>query len=180
MQIAVSARRKHTFVIDADPSETSDCRYRGIQRNSSGLQRSQLVAKKKMSQEHKDALAHGRAQGRAVRDYLSALETKRSRGRAPDRDTVQQRIADVQRKIDEEENPAKRVELIQRRLDHEEQMIALEDEPDMEALQDGFVDAVREYSERKGITYHAWREAGVPADVLKRGGVKRTRRPSNE
>ena len=138
------------------------------------------MAKRKMSQEHKDALAHGRAQGRAVREYLSALERKRARGRTPDRESVQKRIVDVQRRIDEEENPARRVELIQRRLDHEEQLIALDDEPDMEALQDGFVDAVREYSERKSITYHAWREAGVPADVLKRGGVKRTRRTTNE
>lgn len=136
------------------------------------------MAKKGMSEEHKEALARGRAQGRAVRDYLSALERRRSRGKMPDRSTVQQRIEEVQRKIDAEENPAKRVELIQRRLDHEEQLIALDDEPDMEALQDGFVDAVREYSERKGISYHAWREAGVPAEVLRQGGVKRTRRPS--
>lgn len=136
------------------------------------------MAKKKMSDEHKQALARGRAQGKAVRDYLGALEKHRSRGRTPDRATLQQRIDEVQRRIDAEENPAKRVELIQRRLDHEEQLIALEDEPDMEALQDAFVDAVREYSERKGISYHAWREAGVPADVLRQGGVKRTRRPS--
>ena len=36
-----------------------------------------------------------------------------------------------------------------------------------------FVDAAAEYSERKGITYSAWRELGVPAAVLKRAGVKR-------
>lgn len=134
------------------------------------------MPKKKMSDEHKQALARGREQGKAVREYLGALERNRSRGRTPDRQTLQERINEVQRRIDEEENPAKRVELIQRRLDHEEQLIALDDEPDMEALQDAFVDAVREYSERKGISYHAWREAGVPADVLRRGGVKRTRR----
>ena len=138
------------------------------------------MAKKRMSEEHKQALARGRAQGKAVRDYLSALEKNRARGRTPDRATLEQRIEDVQRRIDEEENPAKRVELIQRRLDHEEQLIAADDEPDMEALQDGFIDAVREYSERKGISYHAWREAGVPADVLKRAGIKRTRRPSGD
>lgn len=133
------------------------------------------MAEKRMSQEHKEALAKGRAQGRAVRDYLTALEQQRSRGRTPDRATIEERIAQVQRKIDAEENPAKRVELIQRRLDHEEQLIALDDEPDMEALQDGFVDAVREYSERKGISYEAWREIGVPAAVLRRGGVTRRR-----
>jgi hypothetical protein len=111
------------------------------------------VPKGKMTDEHKKALARGRAQGKAVRDYLAALERDRARGRVPDRETLQQRIEDVQRRIDEEENPAKRVELI---------------------------DAVYEYSERKGIGYQAWREAGVPADVLKRGGIKRTRRTSSE
>lgn len=138
------------------------------------------MPKGKMTDEHKKALARGRAQGKAVRDYLAALERDRARGRVPDRETLQQRIEDVQRRIDEEENPAKRVELIQRRLDHEDQLIAADDEPDMEALQDGFIDAVYEYSERKGIGYQAWREAGVPADVLKRGGIKRTRRTSSD
>jgi hypothetical protein len=142
--------------------------------------RSPYVPKKKMTQEHKDALARGRAQGRAVREYLSAIERQRTRGRTPDRGTIQKRIEDVQRRIDDEENPAKRVELIQRRLDHEEQLISLDDEPDMEALQDAFVDAVWEYSERKGITYHAWREAGVPAAVLKDGGMRRTRRANGD
>ena len=138
------------------------------------------MAKRKMTQEHKDALARGRAQGRTVRDYLSALERRRSRGRTPDRASVQKRIAEVQKRIDAEENPAKRVDLIQRRLDHEEQLIAMDDEPDMEALQDAFVDAVWEYSDRKGISYHAWREAGVPAEVLKRGGIRRTRRAGGD
>jgi hypothetical protein len=37
------------------------------------------------------------------------------------------------------------------------------------------VECAASYSERKGITWPAWREAGVSADVLRSAGVKRTR-----
>ena len=131
-----------------------------------------------MSDDHKAALAEGRAQGRAIRAYLAALETGRKPGRKVDASTVEQRIAEVQGTIDGEPDPAKRVELIQKRLDLEAKLVDLQDDVDLDALEDGFVDAAVPYSERKGITYTAWREAGVPAAVLKRAGVRRTRRTS--
>lgn len=131
---------------------------------------------KEMSKEHKEALAKGRQQGKAVRDYLAALESDRKPGRRIDRDTVEARIADVQTSIDEEADPAKRVTLIQKRLDLEERLISLDEEPDLEALESAFIDAAAAYSERKGISYTAWREAGVPAATLKAAGIKRTRR----
>ena len=129
-----------------------------------------------MSQDHKAALAKGRAQGKAVREYLAALEQDRKPGRKLDRPTVEARIDAVQSEIDQEPDPAKRVELIQRRLDLEQRLVELQEEPDLEALEAGFVDVAAEYSERKGISYTAWREAGVPAATLKAAGVKRTRR----
>jgi len=133
---------------------------------------------KPMSEEHKEALAKGREQGKAVRDYLSALEGERKPGRPVDRQTVEARIAEVQTAIDEEPDPAKRVTLIQKRLDLEERLISIEDAPDLEALEAAFVDAAAAYSQRKGISYSAWREAGVPAATLKHAGIKRTKRPT--
>ncbi len=131
---------------------------------------------RQMTREHKEALARGRAQGRAIREYLAALETGRKPGRRLDADTINRRLVDVQGEIDAEPDPARRVELIQRRLDLEQRLIALQDQPDLEALERGFVDAAAEYSERKGISYAAWREAGVPAAALKAAGIARTRR----
>jgi len=131
---------------------------------------------KKMSADHKAALAKGRAQGKAVRDYLAALEQERKPGRKMDRPTIEAKIRDVQAAVDDEPDPAKRVDLIQRRLDLEERLINLEEEPDLEGLEVGFIDVAAEYSDRKGISYTAWREAGVPAATLKAAGVKRTRR----
>lgn len=133
---------------------------------------------RKMSAEHKAALAKGRTQGRAVRDYLAALEQERKPGRKLDKPSIESRIKDVQQQVDAEPDPAKRVELIQKRLDYEQRLVNLQDEPDVEALEAAFVSAAAEYSQRKGISYSAWREAGVPAAVLKQAGIRRTRRAS--
>ncbi len=135
-----------------------------------------MIVAKKMSEDHKAALAKGRAQGKAVREYLAALEQDRKPGRKLDRETIESKIDEVQATVDQEPDPAKRVELIQKRLDLEERLVEMQDEPDLEALEAGFIDVAAEYSERKGISYTAWREAGVPAAALKAAGIKRTRR----
>jgi hypothetical protein len=131
---------------------------------------------RKMSDDHKAALAKGRAQGRAVREYLAALEQERKPGRKLDRTSIEAKIPELQATIDGEPDPAKRVELIQKRLDLEERLVELQDEPDLASLEQAFIDAAAEYSERKGISYTAWREAGVPAAALKAAGIRRTRR----
>lgn len=131
---------------------------------------------RKMSDDHKEALAKGRTQGRAVREYLAALSQGSKPGRKLDKPTIEKRIPELQRQIDEEGDPAKRVDLIQRRLDLEERLASFSDEVDLEQLENAYVDVAADYSERRGISYTAWREAGVPAAVLKRAGVRRTRR----
>jgi hypothetical protein len=44
---------------------------------------------------------------------------------------------------------------------------------DLSALEREFAKVAQAYSQRKGISYAAWRELGVPADVLKRAGIGR-------
>ena len=134
------------------------------------------MAKKQMSDEHKAALAKGRAQGRAVRDYLEAIEEGSKPGRRLSPDEMRAKVESLHQQIEDEDNAAKRVELIQKRLDYEERLSKTEDAVDLEALEAAFVESAAEYSERKGISYTAWREAGVPAAVLKQAGVPRTRR----
>ena len=132
--------------------------------------------KQGMSQAHKEALAKGREEGRKVRLYLEALSQEKRSGTRQDPETLKQRIAKQQEKVDTETNAAKRVELIQRRMDLEEQLQAQAEQVDLEQLEKDFVKAIPGYAERKGITYGALREAGVPASVLKEAGIKRTRR----
>jgi hypothetical protein len=129
-----------------------------------------------MTDEHKKALAKGRAQARAVKEYLAARETDSKRGPKMTPQKLRDRIATTKKAIAAEDDPARRVELIQQRIDDEERLETLQDQPDMDVLEKGFVDAAAEYSERKGISYTAWRELGVPAAVLRKAGVPRTRR----
>ena len=133
---------------------------------------------RKMTAEHKAALAKGREQGRVVREYLAALNEEKKPGRKLDAETLNERIAQTQGQVDAEPDHAKRVDLIQKRLDYEEKLANLGEAVDLEALEKEFIKAAKEYSERKGITYSAWREAGVPAAVLKEAGIPRTRRTS--
>lgn len=140
------------------------------------LTRWSLPVAPKMTPEHKAALAKGRAQSRAVKDYLNLLERDRKRGPKMTADKLEKRLEDTREAIENEADPAKRLELIQKRLDDEERLGDLQDQPDTDAIEQGFVESAKEYGERKGITYTAWRELGVPAAVLKQAGVPRTRR----
>lgn len=131
---------------------------------------------KGMSADHKAALAKGRAQSRAVRDYLEMLEQDGRRSSKATPDQVNAKIHEVSARIEEEPNPATRLELVQKRLDLEELLKSANSGPDPDEIEKAFVEAAKEYSERKGIGYPAWREVGVPAAVLREAGVPRTRR----
>jgi hypothetical protein len=128
---------------------------------------------KKMTDAHKRALAQGRELGRAVRDYLEHLEwAKPSRGRK--RDTSPERLAEVDGQIADADSPLQRLQLIQLRKDLEAAAETEDDPAEAERLRKAFVKAARSYSKSKGISYGAWREAGVPADVLREAGITRS------
>jgi hypothetical protein len=126
-----------------------------------------------MSAEHKAALAEGRKQGRAVRDYLEALESvKPKRGRKRTSETIKKRLGAIEKALDEAA-PLNRLQLIQERMDLTDELDNMDNAVDLTALEAAFVDAAAGYAERKGISYAAWRELGVPADVLKKAGISR-------
>jgi hypothetical protein len=127
-----------------------------------------------MSQDHKDALAEGRRQARAIKAYLNAIQARKP-GRPASRQTLESRIEKLAAQIEASED-LKKVELIQARLDLESQLARLAESEDLDALEAGFVEHAAAYSDRKGISYTAWREAGIPAGVLRSAGIKETRR----
>jgi hypothetical protein len=127
-----------------------------------------------MSKEHKAALAEGRDQGRAVRRYLEALEAnKPKRGRKRSPDSMKKRLTAVEDEI-AAADPLKRLHLVQERLDLQAALEATESTVDIASLEKEFVSAAAAYSERKGISYSAWRELGVPSSVLDKAGISRT------
>jgi hypothetical protein len=81
-------------------------------------------------------------------------------------------VDELVQRASNESDPLKRVELVQKRLDAEKELAA--PTVDREALEAGFVESAASYGERKGITYPAWREVGVPASVLKAAGISRS------
>jgi len=128
-----------------------------------------------MSKEHKEALATGRRESRAIKAYLAAISAPKRRGRPVTRDGLERRLADLDTKVARATDPLAKVALIQRRIDTADDLAALSDPADLAALEAGFVASAASYSERKGISYPAWREAGVPAATLKKAGVRRSR-----
>ena len=132
-----------------------------------------MAAKRPMSEDHKAALAEGRRQGRAVRDYLEALEQhKPKRGRKRTVESIQAQLAKIEDQLDSAD-PVKKLQLIQDRMDLQAELAANENKADLDALEQGFIEAAKGYSERKGISYAAWREMGVEASVLKKAGISR-------
>lgn len=125
------------------------------------------------------ALAHDRA--RVVRRYLSALDMRRP-GRSATRTTeaISHRIHQVDKQL-MSADPVQRLHLTQERIDLHAELLRLSAgvETDFAQVEAAFVRVVRSYSDRHGITYSAWRQTGVGADVLERGGVtaSKTSRP---
>lgn len=129
-----------------------------------------------MSDSHKDALALGREEGRAVRQYLQALEhTKPRRGRPVTHEGLKARLAYIDRQLEARPDPLRRLELVQQRMDTEREIENLTDVFDIGEIETAFIKAAPGYSWRKGISYEAWRMTGVDARVLKAAGIPRTR-----
>lgn len=128
-----------------------------------------------VSEEAKSARTVGQAQGRTVSRYLNALDSiKPKRGRQRSTEKMQARVGELPDEI-AQAKPLKKVHLIQELMDLEAELAKDEETVDISEVEGEFTAIAAEYSERKGISYAAWREVGVPASVLKAAGVARTR-----
>jgi hypothetical protein len=126
-----------------------------------------------MSDEHKAALAAGRAEGRAVRRYLEALERHRPRrGRRRTPDSIARRISAIDNQL-RDADPLTRLHMLKEKGDLESELEGARSGDDLAALERNFVKVARGYGKRKGISYSVWRAAGVSPSVLQRAGVIR-------
>jgi hypothetical protein len=128
-----------------------------------------------MSQEHKDALAQGRLEARAIKSYLKGLEGRRP-GRPVTKESLDKRLTRIDSKLDAETDPLKRLDLMQSKLEIESALQSAGGGASLEDLATGFVKHAKSYSERKGISYTTWRQYGVPAELLRTAGIAETRR----
>lgn len=126
-----------------------------------------------MTPEHKAAMELGRAEGRAVRDYLEALRSsKPKRGRKRTPESIQKRLDEIEREMVDATAIAE-LQLVQERRDLNAELESMDSGLDMAALEDAFVRVAKSYAERKGISYGSWRDVGVPAATLNRAGITR-------
>jgi hypothetical protein len=126
-----------------------------------------------MSDQHKAALAEGRSQGRAVRNYLEALEaTKPKRGRKRTPDSIKKRLETIDATMADADKLTE-LKLRQERANLERELEAGGVAIDLTALEQDFVEVANAYGARQGITYQVWRDTGVPAAVLKKAGIGR-------
>jgi hypothetical protein len=128
-----------------------------------------------MSAGHKEALARGREEGRAVRLYLEAIEEQRPRpGRKRTPESISRRLDTVNGKLSGADALA-RLHLLQEKADLETELARAEAGDDLAELESRFLKVAKSYGERKAVGYSAWRAAGVEADVLERAGITRGR-----
>jgi hypothetical protein len=121
-----------------------------------------------MTDEHKAALAQGRTEGRAVRNYMTALQSTNAPKRRGRKGRSAEELAEA---LSASTDPMERLALrplLRAALESESV-----DEVDLESLEQEFIKVVASYSERNGLTYADWREEGVPAAALKQAGMKR-------
>lgn len=126
-----------------------------------------------MTKAHKAAMEQGRAEGRAVRDYLEALRSnKPKRGRKRTAESIGARLE----RIEEDLMMATAIEelqLLQERRDLQSELESTGGGVDLDGLEAAFVEVAKSYGARKGIAYATWRDVGVSANTLKRAGIGR-------
>ena len=132
----------------------------------------QAARSRRMTPEHKEAIARGRETTSIIRRYLEA-SARGGAGRRGSPERLRQRLQEVQERL-ADADVLKRVELIQHRMDLEAALAEADGGVRLEDLEDEFVRVLADYSSRKGLSYAAWREAGVKPDVLRRAGLSRS------
>ena len=133
--------------------------------------------KRQVTDEHKEALAVGREQSRIVRDYLSAMsDHKPKRGRKRTIESVEKRLTLIEQELGTEDDPLRRLTLMQERMDLEEERVRMQvgtSGEEFTALEEKFCEVAADFSTRKGVTYAAWRAAGVPPQILRKANITR-------
>ena len=108
--------------------------------------------------------------------YLSAVNTPKRRGRKVSKAALVERLAEARARAKSATGvdkvlAAQDVRDLQTRIAN----MSAASGTDIKSLEAAFVKIAKRFGENRGIGYGAWRDAGVPATVLKKAGVARTR-----
>ena len=127
-----------------------------------------------MTRAHKQALARGRDESRAVGRYLEVLEVGKPRpGRPRSIQSMQTQLKMLETRL-RGARGVDRLLALQQRADLRAALAQRNGKGDLATAEREFVKAARGYGERKGIAYATWREAGVSPSVLAKARIART------
>jgi hypothetical protein len=127
---------------------------------------------KKLSPQHKAAMAAGRTEVRHVSAYLEALEAnKPRRGRQRTVESIKKQLGQVRSELGGA-TAMRKLELVARRIELESELAAKTASSDLSELRKNFVKHAAKYASRKNIPKQAFREAGVPAADIRAAGIK--------
>lgn len=134
------------------------------------------TAKRTMSSAHKKALAEGRNMSATVDRYLAAINTPKKRGRKVSVGSLRTRLAAAKERAQSTVG-VERVLAAQEVRDLRDRLASAEatTTTDIKKLEQDFVKVAKAFSERRGVSYGAWRDAGVPPAALRKAGIARTR-----
>ncbi|MEY2398018.1 MAG: hypothetical protein QOJ00_1192 [Actinomycetota bacterium] len=120
---------------------------------------------------------HDRA--RIVRRYLSALDARKpGRTNARTGETIAHRMHQIDTLL-LSADPVQRLLLTQERIDlHAEQLRLTTASGDFDQLEKAFTRVAKTWGDRHDITYSAWRQVGVEADVLTRANIVPAAKPA--
>ena len=118
----------------------------------------------------KSVLSESMEQSHAVRAYLSAWDTKSARSRQSP-DELRAAVSRIETKM-VGVSSIRKLQLMQKRREIQTRIETFESAPDITDIESRFVVIVDAYSQQQGIDYETWREYGIPASVLKAGGMR--------
>lgn len=134
------------------------------------------MAQKTVSPQQKKAMAQGRAEARAIDEYLLWLEDHAPRrGRRPNKQVTKRKLAATEKQLTDAVG-VKRLNLLQQQHDLEDALATFDDdslERERVALEAGFIKHAAKYAARRRVDYASFRECQVPPDVLRRAGINR-------
>lgn len=112
----------------------------------------------------------GRAESKAVSEYLDSLRTASRRGRRRTTESIAARLAMIDTEL-AAATGITQLKLRQERIDLTAEAAQLKNRQDADTLETAFVANAKSFGTRHGISYQAWRESGVSAAVLRKAGI---------
>src|SRR3954468_18732966 len=104
------------------------------------------AATRTMTAQHKAALAEGRSEGRAVKNYLEALQQNRpKRGRKRTPDSIKKRLAAIDASY-ADVSALQQLQLAQERMDLQRELETMGNKVDLSALESEFVKTASSYA----------------------------------